>query len=61
MRKLSKTDKARSAELIRDGGKAVKAHMMQMATYIVTMHSTNETCSVVDGAVPMLHIMVRAA
>jgi hypothetical protein len=63
MRKLSKTDKTRSADLIRDGGKAVQHQIHNMATYIVTvvpMLNENATIArptVVDGPLPILQVL----
>jgi hypothetical protein len=63
MRKLSKTDKTRSADLIRDGGKAVQHQIHNMATYIVTvvpMLNENTTIArptVVDGPLPILQVL----
>jgi hypothetical protein len=60
MRKLSKTDKARSADLIRDGGKAIMLQMHQATCYDVTIVPMNENASakpkVVDGSLPILQV-----
>lgn len=61
MRKLSKTNKARSADLVRDGGKAVMLRLHQVARYNVMVIPMNENTTakptVVDGPVPILQIL----
>jgi hypothetical protein len=62
MRKLTKTDKARSADLIRDGGKAVTSQMRNMTNYIVVPMvdgnaATTAKPTVVDGPLPILQVL----
>lgn len=57
MRKLSKSDKARSAVLIRDGGIAVNMQMRRVSRYAVMASATKVNASVVDGIVPILNIL----